>query len=313
MHRSHNVQQTLGKSLGNLQKRLNWVLGILCNWEVACAPVLRPVFIVGCPRSGTTLLRQLLDAHPNLSCGPETHFLGTMADIERNQWRQLALFGLSQAEWRSHVRDLFSWVHQRLAEEQGKTRWVDKTPGYALILDFIDQLYPDCQVVHVVRNPRDVIDSYRRRWGIKREWIGTQMWPKCVRAARQFGQEHPEDRYIEVRYEDLVRDPRKVMQELIAWMAEPWDERILESRPRTAAETRKDRIRHWAEASEIESLLGHPVVAETQGDPDRDFKKAPYESSIGIGGRGKGRLVNTPFNLWLDLKAKDLVREMGYA
>ena len=272
----------------------------------------RPVFVVGCPRSGTTLLRQLLNAHPNLSCGPETHFLSSMEEIEKSRWRELALFGVSQSEWRSHVRDLFSWVHMQFAEEHGKTRWIDKTPAYALILDFIDQLYPDCQVVHVVRNPRDVIDSYRRRWGIRREWAGTQAWPKYVRAAREFGKSHPEDRYIEVCYEDLVTDPRKAMQRLIAWMGEPWDEGIMDPQPRTRGQTREQRIRHWSEDSAEGPTLGHARMSHEERDPEREFKKAPYGSSIGIGSRGKGRLVNTPFYLWLDLKAKDLVQEMGY-
>ena len=78
---------------------------------------------------------------------------------------QLARFGLTQEQWREHVKELFVWVHEQYAERQGKPRWADKTPGYALILDYVDSLFPDCQVIHVIRDPRDVLDSWVRRWG----------------------------------------------------------------------------------------------------------------------------------------------------
>ena len=79
--------------------------------------------------------------------------MSVLLDIENQRWNQLSLFGITQAQWHSQIRELFSWVHTQRAEREGKSRWVDKTPGYALILDFIDELYPDCQVIHLLRDP----------------------------------------------------------------------------------------------------------------------------------------------------------------
>lgn len=277
----------------------------------------RPVFIVGCPRSGTTLLRQLLRAHPNLSCGPETHFLENMASLEEKRWKELARFGLSKSEWHMRVRDLFTWVHEHYAEEHGKIRWIDKTPGYALILDYIDQLYPDCQVIHVVRNPRDVIDSWRRRWGLSQAWAATWKWPQHVRAARAFRESHSEDRYIEVRYEDLVKDPREVVQKLISWLDEPWDEAVLAPRPRQVNKGRQEKVRQWNEDPSLEHggdlLLPKGKESKPRTGSTHAAKQTPFSSSVGVGSRGSNRLVNAPFYLWLDFRAGDLVREMGYA
>jgi len=95
----------------------------------------RPIFIVGCPRSGTTLLRLILDSHPSISAGPESRFLWGIRAIEERNWPTLAGFGLDRAEWHDNVRSLFEAFHLRYAEHQGKIRWADKSPDYALMLD----------------------------------------------------------------------------------------------------------------------------------------------------------------------------------
>ena len=149
----------------------------------------------------------MLDAHPHISCGPETLFLTWMLVAEQNNWRRLVRFGLTEEQWRAHVRELFSWVHLQNAQRQGKIRRADKSPGYAVLLDYIDSMYPDCQVVHMVRDPRDVIDSWRRRWA----WSapGAALRVAAPRAAAEaFGAAHP-DRYREVRYEALATSPSR--------------------------------------------------------------------------------------------------------
>jgi hypothetical protein len=64
----------------------------------------KPIFIIGSPRSGTTLLRLILDSHPNISCGPETHFLVDLSKIVNVHWEQVEAFGFDKAYW-----------HQKLA------------------------------------------------------------------------------------------------------------------------------------------------------------------------------------------------------
>ncbi len=132
----------------------------------------RPIFIVGCPRSGTTLLRRIVDSHPSISCGPETRILWGFRTMEENNWDSLVGFGLSRHQWHANVRDFFETLHRNYAEQQHKPRWADKSPDYALMLDYIDELYPECQIIHIVRNPRDVIDAWRRFYGTKSTTAG---------------------------------------------------------------------------------------------------------------------------------------------
>ncbi len=188
----------------------------------------RPIFIVGCPRSGTTLLRLILDSHPSISAGPESRFLWGIRAIEERNWPTLAGFGLDRAEWHDNVRSLFEAFHLRYAEHQGKIRWADKSPDYALMLDYIDVLYPESQIVHIVRDPRDVIDAWRRFYGFKSVRRSAHAWVRYVRSAHEFGAAHPEDRVLELRYEDLVRDPEPTLRKLLSWLGESWDEGVLD-------------------------------------------------------------------------------------
>jgi hypothetical protein len=187
----------------------------------------RPIFVVGCPRSGTTLLRLILDSHPSVSAGPESRFLWGIRAIEERNWSTLAGFGVTLDEWHANVRTLFEAFHLRYAEHQGKARWADKSPDYALMLDYVDVLYPDAQIVHIVRDPRDVIDAWRRFYGVTSVHRAARSWVRYVRAAHQFALAHPDDKVMELRYEDLVRRPEETLRTLLAWLGEPWDEGVL--------------------------------------------------------------------------------------
>jgi Sulfotransferase family len=280
-----------------------------------------PIFVVGCPRSGTTLIRAMLDRHPNLSCGPETLLLDAFAHLEKRRWQQLRHFGIDREQWRMQVRDLFTWVHSQRAEREGKGRWVDKTPGYALILDFIDDLYPDCQVVHVVRDPHDVIDSWRRRLGPIAARGAVTKWPQHVRAARSFRDSHPADRFTEIRYEDLVSEPRKVMEPLLDWLHEPWNDEIIDlSRPRAKRANPQPRTARWStwigsDSDDDEAAGTTPPPTRWQkgrSSSHRPAGRTISTDSVGAGRRGASRLINAPYFLELHVRSKDLLRELGY-
>ncbi len=188
----------------------------------------RPIFVVGCPRSGTTLLRLILDSHPSISAGPESRFLWGIRAIEERNWSTLTGFGLSLEEWHANVRSLFEAFHLRYAEHTGKTRWADKSPDYALMLDYIDALYPDSQIVHIVRDPHDVIDAWRRFYGVKSMHRAARSWVRYVRSAHEFADRKGGDRVLELRYEDLVRDPEPTLRPLFSWLGEPWSDDVLD-------------------------------------------------------------------------------------
>ena len=188
----------------------------------------RPIFIVGCQRSGTTMLRLMLDSHPNISCGPETRFLQDFAKLTSESWDRLSLYGFPKSYWLDKAAEFFDSFQTEYAKSRGRTRWADKTPRYALSLAYINDLFPTCQIVHVIRDGRDVVASHRDRWGYRSALKAVEKWPRYIKAARRVGERLPDDRYIEVRYEDLVLDTEATLRTLLADLGEPWDRAVLE-------------------------------------------------------------------------------------
>jgi hypothetical protein len=183
--------------------------------------------VIGSPRSGTTLTRNIFDAHPSISCGPETHFLIDLHRLADTHWTRAERFGIDRGDWDHLVRNFFEEFHLDYMRRRGRRRWADKTPGYALHLDYIDGLFPDARYVHVIRNGRDVVASYRYRWGYRAAVGATTQWVRHVDAARQFGRGAAADRYHEIRYEELVSDPEKVLRPMFEFLDEPWDANVL--------------------------------------------------------------------------------------
>ena len=128
----------------------------------------RPIFVVGCHRSGTSMLRRSLDSHPRISVGPEdpTLFWLSRTDTDLTRERR-AGYGYTEEEWLGMIHDLVEKVHTRYSANQGKTRWASKHPENARIINYLNRIFPTCQVIHIVRNPRDVLASSRRKFGPK--------------------------------------------------------------------------------------------------------------------------------------------------
>ncbi len=188
----------------------------------------RPIFVVGCQRSGTTMLRLMLDSHRRISCGPETRFLADLERVVDTDWPRLSQYGYSQEEWLTRIREFFGGLQSDYAQSRGKARWADKTPRYALNIPFLLRVFPDAQIVHVIRDGRDVVVSHRKRFGYWSSVKSTMKWPKYIKAARSAGEGLPAEQYHEVRYEDLVSNPEETMRDLLAFLGEEWDPQVLE-------------------------------------------------------------------------------------
>lgn len=187
----------------------------------------RPIFVIGSPRSGTTLLRLILDSHPNISCGPETHFLMGLATIVGERWELIQRFGFDKAYWHQRIAEFFDSFQMEYARKRGKRRWAEKTPRYTTILGFINDVFPDTQFIHIIRDGRDVVASHRDRWGYRSAMIATGLWRKYVTLARDFGRMLPDDRYHELRYEDLVSKSESVLRDMFDYLRERWDPAVL--------------------------------------------------------------------------------------
>jgi hypothetical protein len=213
----------------------------------AAAPPPAP-FVVGVGRSGTTLLRMMLDAHPDLAIGPETHFVPDLirasrgrrgsperalrAIVESRRWGD---FDLDAGELEARLRGLDPFgpagalraFYALYAESQGKPRWGDKTPVYVTKMREIAATLPEARFVHLIRDGRDVALSRARRAmrGAARPEAAARKWRDRIREARRQAGRVPH--YLEVRYEDLVTDTEPTLRRVAEFVELPWDEAML--------------------------------------------------------------------------------------
>ena len=221
-------------------------------------------FVVGLTRSGTTLLRMMLDAHPQLTVPPETHFVPDLikaasAEDASAETMLAALtanrtwgdFGLADEEMLQRLRrvgpgDAGAAVRaffRAYAERQGKPRWGDKTPAYMLAVNRIGRALAEARFIHLIRDGRDVALSQTARALNEQPPPAEQAerWVKRIRKSRAQAEKLGGDRYIEARYEDLVRDPEPVLRRVCEFIELDWDERMLTYHERAA-----DRLQEMA-------------------------------------------------------------------
>jgi hypothetical protein len=189
-----------------------------------------PIFVVGSMRSGSTLLRLILDSHPNIAIGPETGFMGgLLATRTIPNWKfgdgWYRRLGWRDEEFDACLRSFFGSVLERYAVEQGKPRWGEKTPFHTSHMPLMARIFPDAVFVGIVRHPGAVASSLRKSFHYTfadalSYWSATNL--DMVRAASDLG-----ERFALCRYEDLVDEGEPVLQELLGWLGEPWSPDVL--------------------------------------------------------------------------------------
>ena len=231
-----------------------------------------PVFIVGPMGSGTTLLRLIVDSHDNIAIAQETSIMRAYLahkwiPFHRHGGDWYGRLGWSADELDERMREFYGGMFERFAAGQGKPRWGDKTPWHAWHIREISRLFPDAVVLATVRHPGAVTASVSGRFRLS--WKGAvSHWVNTTTELVQRGQEMGE-RFLLVRYEDLVLEPETTLREVFAWLDEPWSDRLLEhdkvhserGTPRKVeGASRSDepidpsRISTWAEKASAEEL-----------------------------------------------------------
>jgi len=198
------------------------------------------VFIGGCWRSGTSLLRELLCRHPRFACAPESHVFVPPFRPERIavQW------SLGEARVRAMIEDSTTLIDfgtalfSEMAAAAGKSRWIDKTPENIRVVDRLLEWFPKGRFLHVIRDGRDAVCSMRHY--PKEVFVGGKLRPappidrpigSCARTWVKETSEglrhrnHP--RLMELRYEDLVIEPERELRKTCAFLGEDYDPGML--------------------------------------------------------------------------------------
>jgi Sulfotransferase family len=200
----------------------------------------RPVFVVGCARSGTTLVQQLLNRHPAVAIGPETHFVRRFL-LRRAQYGDLTVpasfdrllddvtaspefadFGIDAADFRAGclggVRTVGHVFHRLLAEFASLHNVSvvgEKTPNHCLYMRQLESVFPAARFIAIVRDPRAVVASLREvEWSTGTLVGDARVWRRCAAAI-----EHDRPRRAPLRvisYEHLLRAPDEVMESVFA-------------------------------------------------------------------------------------------------
>ena len=223
------------------------------------------VFVVGCPRSGTTLLRRILNAHPQLAIPKvETHWIPKLFNKRRGLTddghalpelldcladdHRFARMGISRRELEALLAadpdQTYAEFTARLfglfGEKRGKALAGDKTPGYVRHVALLHRLFPEARFVHLIRDGRDVCLSMlnwdRRHKSAGRlgtfaeDPVGTTalFWEWLVRLGREASARLPAGRYLEVKYEALVADTETVARAMCAHLGLPFEPQMLE-------------------------------------------------------------------------------------
>jgi hypothetical protein len=227
-------------------------------------PAEAPIFVVGAPRSGTTLLQRMLRSHPEISSPTgESHFVvplltnaASYGDLSRTEnisavLREMYRISADFLDTDLHgvkfnIEVLAESIHHQGASTmpqvidalfhlnaagEDKPRWLDKTPYYILHIPLLAAIYPDAQFVHIIRDGRDAALSMLERDVDIRVFSffqAAKLWKRYVDAGRSMRAIMPPGRYLEFRFEDMLNEQEATMRQVCAFLRVEFSEKVID-------------------------------------------------------------------------------------
>ena len=223
------------------------------------------VFIVGCPRSGTTLLRRMVDAHPQIAIIPEIGWLASRYELrqgltdagmlttafleslpKKGGFGRYTPLPIPRQEIESRLAstplsyaDFIRWLFDRYGQDRGKAFVGNKTVDHVLSIGTLHSLWPQAKFVHLIRDGRDVclsVLAWRRApklasrfttWNEEPVTTAALWWEWHVRRGREAGKSLGPALYYEMRYESFVQQPAEECAALAAFLGVPYDEAMV--------------------------------------------------------------------------------------
>lgn len=218
----------------------------------------RPIIIVGCERSGTTMLRLILCSHKNIAIPPQTKY------IKKLYKRRLKFGNLSKPKNRQKLQDWFYNNHDKrtklidleidkndiqnklkiagksfgaflsailklYSQKEGKQRWGDKHPYYIKYLLQLFKLFPDAQVIHIIRDGRDAVASLKKMpWWKDNSIYAMLNWQEAIRKGIKARKKYSSDRYMEIHYEEIIENPSESVKRVCEFLNEDYSDALLD-------------------------------------------------------------------------------------
>lgn len=223
-----------------------------------------PFFIVGAPRSGTTLLQYMLRSHPMISMPTgESHFIiplyhaaKSFGDLRKLENIRLVLqemyrrspefldtdlhgmrFSIDslanelQNDGCNTITSIIAGLFKKNALGEGKERWGDKTPYYVLHLPIIIKMFPDAQIIHIIRDGRDcALSMFARKYelNVYNVYHAAKYWQQYVEVGQDMGRKLGPETYLEIRYEDILINKIATVQKICRFLCVPFSDSVIE-------------------------------------------------------------------------------------